>query len=95
MHTRAPPLQASSALHCTVHDCSAVDVDGSWRGLQRHVPETQRAPAGQPSGHWPRTLGSLSSFMKHLKPPITRMANREDGWDGHFRAQRFCTRGRC
>ncbi len=36
-----------------------------------------------------RTLGSLSSFMKHLKQPIARRANEEDGCQGHFFEQRF------
>ena len=36
-----------------------------------------------------RTLGSLSHFMKHLKQPIARRANTEDGCDGHFFEQRF------
>ena len=36
-----------------------------------------------------RTLGSLSSFMKHLKQPIARWANLEDGCEGHFFQQRF------
>ena len=35
------------------------------------------------------TLGSLSSFMKHLKQPIALWANREDGCEGHFFEQRF------
>ena len=35
------------------------------------------------------TLGSLSDFMKHLKQPIARRANIEDGCDGHFFEQRF------
>ncbi len=34
-------------------------------------------------------LGSLSSFMKHLKQPIARRANQEDGCKGHFFEQRF------
>ncbi len=36
-----------------------------------------------------RTLGSLSHFMKHIKQPIARRANIEDGCDGHFFEQRF------
>ncbi len=36
-----------------------------------------------------RTLGSLSSFMKHLKQPIARRANLEDGCKGHFFEERF------
>jgi len=36
-----------------------------------------------------RTLGSLSFFMKHLKQPIARRANLEDGCTGHFFEQRF------
>ena len=35
------------------------------------------------------TLGSLSSFMKHLKQPIARWANLEDDTEGHFFQQRF------
>ena len=35
------------------------------------------------------TLGSLSSYMKHLKQPIARRANEEDGVKGHFFEQRF------
>lgn len=34
-------------------------------------------------------LGSMSSFMKHLKQPIARRANQEDGCKGHFFEQRF------
>jgi len=34
-------------------------------------------------------LGSISTFMKHLKQPIARRANREDGCKGHFFEQRF------
>ena len=36
-----------------------------------------------------RTLGSLSCFMQHLKQPIARRANEEDGCKGHFFEQRF------
>lgn len=36
-----------------------------------------------------RTLGSLSSYMKHLKQPIARWANLEDDCEGHFFNQRF------
>ena len=35
------------------------------------------------------SLGSLSSFMQHLKQPIARRANREDAVSGHFFEQRF------
>lgn len=35
------------------------------------------------------TLGSLSSFMKHLKQPIAWRANREDSCTGHFFEGRF------
>lgn len=34
-------------------------------------------------------LGSVSVFMKLLKQPIARRANREDGCTGHFFEQRF------
>ena len=34
-------------------------------------------------------LGSLSWFMRHLKQPIARRANREEGCTGHFFEQRF------
>jgi len=34
-------------------------------------------------------LGSMSAFMKHLKQPIARRANMEDGCKGHFFEQRF------
>jgi REP element-mobilizing transposase RayT len=34
-------------------------------------------------------LGCLSTFMKHLKQPIARRANREDGCQGHFFESRF------
>lgn len=34
-------------------------------------------------------LGSLSAFMQHLKQPISRQANLEDGVTGHFFEQRF------
>ena len=36
-----------------------------------------------------RRLGSLSAFMQHLKQPIARQANQEDGVSGHFFEQRF------
>ena len=36
-----------------------------------------------------RSLGSLSEYMKHLKQPIARRANLEDGCQGHFFEQRF------
>ena len=36
-----------------------------------------------------KTLGSLSSFMKHLKQPIAWRANREDDCYGHFFEGRF------
>ena len=36
-----------------------------------------------------RTLGSLSSFMKHVKQPVARRANLESGTSGHFFEQRF------
>lgn len=36
-----------------------------------------------------RTLGSLSCFMQHLKQPIAKRANDEDGCKGHFFEQRF------
>ena len=36
-----------------------------------------------------QTLGSLSSFMKHLKQPVARRANLEAGTSGHFFEQRF------
>ena len=35
------------------------------------------------------TLGSMSHFMKHLKQPVARCANLEDGCTGHFFEQRF------
>jgi REP element-mobilizing transposase RayT len=34
-------------------------------------------------------LGSLSAFMQHLKQPIARRANQEQGLGGHFFEQRF------
>ena len=36
-----------------------------------------------------KVLGSLSWFMRHLKQPISRRANREEGCAGHFFEQRF------
>ena len=36
-----------------------------------------------------RSLGSLPDFMKHLKQPIARRANLEDGCEGHFFERRF------
>ena len=36
-----------------------------------------------------RTLGSLSAYMKHVKQPVARRANLEDGCTGHFFEQRF------
>lgn len=34
-------------------------------------------------------LGQLSTFMKHVKQPVARSANREDHCTGHFFEQRF------
>ncbi|MFT7305257.1 MAG: REP element-mobilizing transposase RayT [Candidatus Azotimanducaceae bacterium] len=39
--------------------------------------------------HARQTLGSLSMFMKHLKQPIARLANKEDRCKGHFFEGRF------
>jgi REP element-mobilizing transposase RayT len=39
--------------------------------------------------HARKTLGSLSMFMKHLKQPIARQANKEDQCLGHFFEGRF------
>lgn len=36
-----------------------------------------------------KKLGCLSTFMKHLKQPIARRANQEDGCQGHFFEKRF------
>lgn len=36
-----------------------------------------------------RTLGSLSGYMKHVKQPVARRANKESGTSGHFFEQRF------
>ena len=36
-----------------------------------------------------RKLGCLSTFMKHLKQPIARRANKEDHCQGHFFETRF------
>jgi REP element-mobilizing transposase RayT len=36
-----------------------------------------------------KKLGCLSTFMKHLKQPIARRANKEDGCKGHFFETRF------
>lgn len=36
-----------------------------------------------------KKLGSLSTFMKHLKQPISYRANREDNCQGHFFEKRF------
>jgi putative transposase len=36
-----------------------------------------------------KKLGCLSTFMKHLKQPIARRANQEDGCQGHFFETRF------
>lgn len=36
-----------------------------------------------------KKLGCLSTFMKHLKQPISRRANKEDGCQGHFFETRF------
>jgi REP element-mobilizing transposase RayT len=36
-----------------------------------------------------KKLGCLSTFMKHLKQPIARRANSEDGCRGHFFESRF------
>ncbi len=36
-----------------------------------------------------RCLGSLSGFMKHLKQPVARRANQEDGCSGHFFEGRY------
>ncbi|MFT7219073.1 MAG: hypothetical protein ACI8Z1_000687 [Candidatus Azotimanducaceae bacterium] len=39
--------------------------------------------------HARQILGSLSMFMKHLKQPIARLANKEDRCTGHFFEGRF------
>ena len=39
--------------------------------------------------HIRKQLGSLSTYMKFLKQPIARRANREDQCSGHFFEQRF------
>lgn len=39
--------------------------------------------------HQRGTLGCMSMFMKYLKQPISRWANKEDGCSGHFFEQRF------
>ncbi len=39
--------------------------------------------------HARETLGSLSMFMKHLKQPFARAANKEDDCKGHFFESRF------
>ena len=36
-----------------------------------------------------KKLGCLSTFMKHLKQPISRRANKEDACQGHFFETRF------
>jgi REP element-mobilizing transposase RayT len=36
-----------------------------------------------------KKLGCLSTFMKHLKQPISHRANKEDGCRGHFFENRF------
>lgn len=51
--------------------------------LQRMLADPQRI------GELRRRLASPSWFMKELKQPIARRANREDGVRGHFFAERF------
>ena len=59
--------------------------------LEERKPEARELLLGDPHGlrRARRTLGSLSNFMKHLKQPIARRANLEDGREGHFFEQRF------
>ncbi|MEM7252562.1 MAG: hypothetical protein AAF493_14195 [Pseudomonadota bacterium] len=40
-------------------------------------------------GYCRKRLGCLSAFMQHVKQPIARRANLEDGVSGHFFEQRF------
>lgn len=58
---------------------------------EERKPETRELVLGDPERleRARRTLGSLSCFMKHLKQPIARRANEEDGCKGHFFEQRF------
>ena len=59
--------------------------------LEERMPEACELLLGDPQRlrRARRTLGSLSNFMKHLKQPIARRANQEDGREGHFFEQRF------
>ena len=59
--------------------------------VQERKPEVRELMLGDPERleRARKTLGSLSSFMKHLKQPIARRANEEDGCKGHFFEQRF------
>lgn len=80
---------------------SAEEVANRWvdafppteRGMvaEERKPETQELMLGdlERLERARRTLGSLSCFMKHLKQPIARRANEEDGCKGHFFGQRF------
>ena len=53
--------------------------------LEDRKPEARELLLGSPNRllRARRTLGSLSDFMKHLKQPIARRANLENGTSGH------------
>lgn len=65
----------------------------SWTGEVdvEAIPEVKRLLLADAKRlrHVRTQLGSMSTFMKHLKQSIARRANQEDGCKGHFFEQRF------
>jgi hypothetical protein len=59
----------------------AEEIIATNRGILLAMPEKLQ--------HARETLGSSSSFMKHLKQPIAYLANKEDRCSGHFFESRF------
>ena len=59
--------------------------------VEERKPEVRELLLGNPGRLFRarRTLGSLSDFMKHLKQPIARRANLENGTSGHAWDGRF------
>lgn len=59
--------------------------------VEARKPELRELMLGDPTrvARARRSLGCMSAFMKHLKQPVARRANLEDGCTGHFFEQRF------